>query len=186
MLWSRMVWNSVSLTSAKSFPGQRGWTWPTCRRRTCWSKFQMQPILMSMWTMISRGRCCCKWSDVSDAFLIFWLLLSAEDTSVTTISFGEIAVIVNIPLTFVVLAHYVIHFISCLWTFSYRQAQATVLEALPLLNKHGISTKRPDDYFAEMAKSDQHMQKVSHFVMLTGGQKIWPHQFWEKHMSRFL
>ncbi|KAM7013160.1 putative rRNA-processing protein EBP2 [Tautogolabrus adspersus] len=44
--------------------------------------------------------------------------------------------------------------------FFYRQAQATVLDALPLLNKHGISTKRPDDYFAEMAKSDQHMQKI--------------------------
>lgn len=42
----------------------------------------------------------------------------------------------------------------------YRQAQATVLEALPLLNKHGIATKRPDDYFAEMAKSDQQMQKI--------------------------
>lgn len=47
--------------------------------------------------------------------------------------------------------------------FSYRQAQATVLQALPLLNKHGIATKRPEDYFAEMAKSDQHMQKVSGF-----------------------
>lgn len=44
--------------------------------------------------------------------------------------------------------------------FFYRQAQATVLAALPLLNKHGIATKRPDDYFAEMAKSDQHMQKI--------------------------
>ncbi|XP_053178777.1 probable rRNA-processing protein EBP2 [Scomber japonicus] len=44
--------------------------------------------------------------------------------------------------------------------FFYRQAQATVLAALPLLNKHGISTKRPEDYFAEMAKSDQHMQKI--------------------------
>lgn len=47
--------------------------------------------------------------------------------------------------------------------YSYRQAQATVLQALPLLNKHGILTKRPEDYFAEMAKSDQHMQKVSGF-----------------------
>lgn len=47
--------------------------------------------------------------------------------------------------------------------FSYRQAQATVLQALPLLNKHGIATKRPEDYFAEMAKSDQHMQKVCGF-----------------------
>uniref|UniRef100_A0A8C6KIK6 EBNA1 binding protein 2 n=1 Tax=Nothobranchius furzeri TaxID=105023 RepID=A0A8C6KIK6_NOTFU len=44
--------------------------------------------------------------------------------------------------------------------FFYRQAQATVLNALPLLNEHDIATKRPDDYFAEMAKSDQHMQKI--------------------------
>uniref|UniRef100_A0A8C6T912 EBNA1 binding protein 2 n=1 Tax=Neogobius melanostomus TaxID=47308 RepID=A0A8C6T912_9GOBI len=44
--------------------------------------------------------------------------------------------------------------------FFYRQAQATVLQALPLLNKHSIATKRPDDYFAEMAKSDQQMQKI--------------------------
>lgn len=44
--------------------------------------------------------------------------------------------------------------------FFYRQAQATVLQALPLLNKHGIATKRPEDYFAEMAKSDQQMQKI--------------------------
>lgn len=55
-----------------------------------------------------------------------------------------------------------LYFYFCL-TFSYRQAQATVLQALPLLNKYGISTKRPDDYFAEMAKSDQQMQKVSGF-----------------------
>jgi hypothetical protein len=27
-----------------------------------------------------------------------------------------------------------------------------------------VKTKRPDDYFAEMAKSDQHMQKVSTFL----------------------
>lgn len=43
---------------------------------------------------------------------------------------------------------------------SYRQAQATVLEALPRLKKLNIFTKRPEDYFAEMAKSDQQMQKV--------------------------
>lgn len=53
----------------------------------------------------------------------------------------------------------------CLFSSSYRQAQATVLEALPLLKKNGIATKRPDDYFAEMAKSDQHMQKVSCFFI---------------------
>ncbi|CAL8306421.1 unnamed protein product [Lota lota] len=44
--------------------------------------------------------------------------------------------------------------------FFYRQAQATVLEALPRLKKLNISTKRPEDYFAEMAKSDQQMQKI--------------------------
>ncbi|XP_051989493.1 probable rRNA-processing protein EBP2 [Xyrauchen texanus] len=44
--------------------------------------------------------------------------------------------------------------------YFYRQAQATVLEALPKLRKFKISTKRPEDYFAEMAKSDQHMQKI--------------------------
>ncbi|XP_034439147.1 probable rRNA-processing protein EBP2 isoform X1 [Hippoglossus hippoglossus] len=44
--------------------------------------------------------------------------------------------------------------------FFYRQAQATVMEALPLLKQHKIYTKRPEDYFAEMAKSDQHMQKI--------------------------
>lgn len=43
---------------------------------------------------------------------------------------------------------------------SYRQAQATVLDALPKLQRLQIPTKRPEDYFAEMAKTDQHMQKV--------------------------
>lgn len=52
-----------------------------------------------------------------------------------------------------------------LFSSSYRQAQATVIEALPLLKKNSIATKRPDDYFAEMAKSDQHMQKVSCFFI---------------------
>ncbi len=42
----------------------------------------------------------------------------------------------------------------------YRQAQAGVLEALPRLRSMGLPTKRPDDYFAQMAKTDQHMQKV--------------------------
>lgn len=42
----------------------------------------------------------------------------------------------------------------------YKQAQAAVNEALPKLNKHGIPTKRPDDYFAEMVKTDDHMQRV--------------------------
>jgi len=42
----------------------------------------------------------------------------------------------------------------------YRQAQATVLEGLKKLASLNIPTKRPEDYFAEMAKSDVHMKKV--------------------------
>ncbi|KAM5148151.1 putative rRNA-processing protein EBP2 [Mantella aurantiaca] len=44
----------------------------------------------------------------------------------------------------------------------YRQAQAAVLFALPRLHQLKVSTRRPDDYFAEMAKTDQHMQKIRH------------------------
>ncbi|XP_048207041.1 probable rRNA-processing protein EBP2 [Perognathus longimembris pacificus] len=42
----------------------------------------------------------------------------------------------------------------------YRQAQAAVLAVLPRLHQLQIPTKRPDDYFAEMAKTDQQMQKI--------------------------
>ncbi|KAF4524920.1 hypothetical protein B566_EDAN013882 [Ephemera danica] len=42
----------------------------------------------------------------------------------------------------------------------YRQAQAAVLEGLPRLQSMGIPTRRPEDYLAEMAKTDEHMQKV--------------------------
>jgi len=42
----------------------------------------------------------------------------------------------------------------------HRQAQAAVLEGIPRLHNLGVRTKRPDDYFAQMAKSDAHMQKV--------------------------
>jgi rRNA-processing protein EBP2 len=42
----------------------------------------------------------------------------------------------------------------------HRQAQAAVIEGMQKLHSMGIQTKRPDDYFAEMAKSDEHMQKV--------------------------
>ncbi|XP_068095527.1 probable rRNA-processing protein EBP2 [Hyperolius riggenbachi] len=42
----------------------------------------------------------------------------------------------------------------------YRQAQAAVLFALPRLQQLKVSTRRPDDYFAEMAKTDQHMHKI--------------------------
>lgn len=42
----------------------------------------------------------------------------------------------------------------------YRQAQASVLEAVPKLHKLKVKTKRPEDYFAQMAKSDEHMKRV--------------------------
>ncbi|RWS03344.1 hypothetical protein B4U79_08978 [Dinothrombium tinctorium] len=42
----------------------------------------------------------------------------------------------------------------------YQQAQAAVLECIPRLQKLKIPTKRPEDYFAEMVKSDEHMQRI--------------------------
>jgi len=47
----------------------------------------------------------------------------------------------------------------------YRQAQAAVLEALPRLHSMNIATKRPNDYFAQMAKTDDHMQKIRQKLM---------------------
>lgn len=43
----------------------------------------------------------------------------------------------------------------------YRQAQEAILKCLPRLKEQGVPTQRPEDYFAEMAKSDNHMQKVA-------------------------
>lgn len=42
----------------------------------------------------------------------------------------------------------------------YCQAQAAVMAGIPRLRLAGIPTRRPEDYFAEMAKSDLHMKKV--------------------------
>ncbi|KAF5308496.1 hypothetical protein FQR65_LT06161 [Abscondita terminalis] len=50
-------------------------------------------------------------------------------------------------------------------TMFYRQAQATVLSAIPKLKALNIPTKRPEDYFAEMAKSDEHMHKIRQNLM---------------------
>ncbi|XP_057653304.1 probable rRNA-processing protein EBP2 homolog [Diorhabda carinulata] len=47
----------------------------------------------------------------------------------------------------------------------HRQAQACTLEAIPKLKQMGLPTKRPDDYFAEMAKTDEHMQKIREHLM---------------------
>lgn len=45
-------------------------------------------------------------------------------------------------------------------TMFHRQAQSAVVEGIARLKSLNISTKRPDDYYAEMAKTDAHMQKV--------------------------
>jgi rRNA-processing protein EBP2 len=42
----------------------------------------------------------------------------------------------------------------------YRQAQGAVIEGLPRLQSLKVATKRPEDYFAQMVKSDVHMKKV--------------------------
>lgn len=52
-----------------------------------------------------------------------------------------------------------------------RQAQATVMEAIPKLHALGLPTKRPDDYFAEMAKTDEHMQKIRENLMRKQAQQ---------------
>ena len=39
-------------------------------------------------------------------------------------------------------------------------AQLAVLEVIPRLHSMGIPTRRPEDYFAQMAKSDSHMQRI--------------------------
>lgn len=47
----------------------------------------------------------------------------------------------------------------------HRQAQGAVIDGITRLKKLGLPTIRPDDYFAEMAKSDVHMQKVRQNLM---------------------
>ncbi|UJR09811.1 hypothetical protein I4U23_014037 [Adineta vaga] len=47
----------------------------------------------------------------------------------------------------------------------YRQAQAAVLEAIPRLKAEKYSTKRPEDYYAQMAKSDEHMKKIREYLV---------------------
>lgn len=57
-------------------------------------------------------------------------------------------------------------------TLFHRQAQTAATDGILKLKESGISTKRPDDYFAEMAKTDEHMQKVrSHLTAKQEGQQ---------------
>ncbi|KFB38896.1 hypothetical protein ZHAS_00006212 [Anopheles sinensis] len=43
----------------------------------------------------------------------------------------------------------------------HRQAQAATIEGIRRLHELGVATKRPSDFFAEMAKSDDHMQRIT-------------------------
>lgn len=51
-------------------------------------------------------------------------------------------------------------FCGCLYPSSYQQAQSAVKIGVRKLEELGIATTRPDDYFAEMVKTDDHMRKV--------------------------
>ncbi len=44
---------------------------------------------------------------------------------------------------------------------SYQQALSSVVVGQKKLEELGVPIKRPDDYFAEMLKTDDHMRKVS-------------------------
>ena len=48
--------------------------------------------------------------------------------------------------------------------FSYKQAQVAMRKGLNKLKQLGIPSKRPEDYFAEMLKTDDHMQRVLTFT----------------------
>lgn len=50
--------------------------------------------------------------------------------------------------------------------YSYKQAEKAVQIAVPRLREMGVKIFRPTDYFAEMMKSDRHMQKASLFSAL--------------------
>lgn len=52
-----------------------------------------------------------------------------------------------------------------------RQAQATIMDAIPRLKALGLPTKRPDDYFAEMVKTDSHMHKIRENLMKKQAQQ---------------
>lgn len=49
---------------------------------------------------------------------------------------------------------------------SYQMALNSVKQAVDRLEQAGIPYKRPDDYYAEMMKSDEHMAKVVHLCLL--------------------
>ena len=50
-------------------------------------------------------------------------------------------------------------------TSFHRQAQSAVIEGIARLKSLNVPIKRPDDYYAEMAKTDAHMQKVKENII---------------------
>jgi rRNA-processing protein EBP2 len=46
-----------------------------------------------------------------------------------------------------------------------KQAELAIINSLPKLELSGVKTKRPEDYFAQMAKSDDHMKKVKEHLL---------------------
>lgn len=49
---------------------------------------------------------------------------------------------------------------------SYQQAQSAVAIGLRKLQELDVPTTRPDDYFAEMIKTDDHMRKVYNYLYI--------------------
>ena len=47
-----------------------------------------------------------------------------------------------------------------LYVYSYDQALASAQLGQQKMQQLGVAVKRPDDYFAEMIKTDDHMRKV--------------------------
>ena len=48
---------------------------------------------------------------------------------------------------------------------SYAQALESVHKALALCEKHGVKHQRPEDYYAEMLKTDDHMLKLKDHLL---------------------
>ena len=53
----------------------------------------------------------------------------------------------------------------------YKLAQHAAITAIEMLHASGIKTKRPDDYFAQMAKSDDHMKKMKQKLLVIQKKK---------------
>ena len=56
-----------------------------------------------------------------------------------------------------------------LYVYSYDQALASAQLGQQKMQQLGVAVKRPDDYFAEMIKTDDHMRKVWHITSYHGG-----------------